>query len=259
MINWGLLRMKRNRQAIEADLEKMITAENYGKGEGKWCLSELFAEGSDVARAAARMVAGTLPDGKPRQDGPLKSNGVPMTFRLRVLSRQACTKTVDGEWINTWDTTATAEPGKACYTGELCPLHSEPPKPGDEVWIKGDAYTHDKLTGKPTTKSVRQAMVARMELDLDRTIKPQMATHAWTQIKVDDDLCITVGYAHAAQLLRLHGKRLAKAKWTATRRKDNPSNRMITNWLFEEVTPDDVVKTRQPRTRKRPEGATEEG
>ena len=80
------------------------------------------------------------------------------------------------------------------------------------------------------------AMKARLEAELGRQIKPELAWHYYTKAPVDKDGCITVEFKHALQLLKTKGKRLVLPQFKAGRRIAE-GTRQITNWRFEEVPP----------------------
>ncbi len=242
-LNWSDFINLRNRNEIHRALMPVVTAANYGRAPGQWTLTELISERTNVANCARRLVEGVGLDGKPEKAGP-----IPIMIKLRVLSRQACMTAADGEAINTWDTTCT---DKVNYNGELCPTVAEKPQAGDVVWVKGDAHTHDPVTGERLTRARRQAMVARKEAELGREIKPNVATHYWTEYPVDADGCITVSYLHACQLLTTKGKRLVLPQHTTSNRANRDKNiRMITNWLFEEVVPEPKKKPTATRVKR---------
>ncbi len=243
-INWNALLSTSTKAQVLAALKKIIKIESYGRGEGKWNLTELISESTSYAMVARRMIAGVNDKGVVRPELVLKGgDGLPFRVKLKVLTRQACIAAADGQGINTWDTTKM--PGTN-DDGELCPALDDKPKPGDVVAVKGDAITHDPITNEPLVARHRRALVQRMEAELDRPIKPDMATYYWTNYTVDKDGCITVSYDHACQLLTTRGHRLVFPKFTSGPNK-KPGSRMILNWLYKEVTPDDEKKKRKPK------------
>ena len=248
-IDWTKFTGARNAQEARVKMVEMIRPDNYGKGDGQWCLTELINERSSEAEMAIRHIEGVGTDGKKAQSGAMKTpSGLEFTVKLRVLSRQACFETVDGKGINSWDTTDTEDEN---WNNELCPLAIDKPVKGDVVWVKGNALTHDPQTGKPLIKRYKLALKARVEAQLGRTIKPHIATHYHEKYTVDANSCITVPYLTAVQLLKSKGRGLVLPQFTegAGRVKDKKV-RQITNWLFEEVTPDEEVKKKRTRTPK---------
>lgn len=243
-IDWVALKGLANKQAIEAQLRKIILGTNYGTGPGCWTLTEIINERSSMAESAAIIIAGRGLDGRPSSNGPLRDgSGLPLRFKLRVLSRQACTEAADGKGINNWNST---EAGPENNNNEYCPGPDDPPKPGDMIWIKGDPFIKDPDTGEWLTKRYKMALKARMEADLNREIKPELAHYYYTKVPVGDDGCITVEFDHAMQLLRRKGKRLVLPQFSSGR-KIPEKGRRITNWHFEEVPPDRLEKTiKQP-------------
>ena len=246
MIRWTELNGLRNAQEIMQQLTKLITPDNYGTGENQWTLTELINERSSYALTARRMIEGVDSAGNSDGAGEMQgADGSPLRFKLQVLTRQACMIAADGTPINMWDTTLTED------DDELAPSAKDKPKTGDEVWIKLNMIIKDPITGKLMTKAERQAMVARKEAELGRPIKPQIALHHWRKAKVDKDLCITVGYLDALQLLSNKGLRITYPQHT-TRGRGKPGEkrtRQITNWHFKEVPLDYTSEKpkRQPK------------
>ncbi len=232
-IDWGRFRTAKNTQEISKMLLTAIRPDNYGKGDGEWCRTELINERSAAAAIARRYVEGVKNDGSISESGPMRSkDGLEFTVRLKVLSRQACTEDADGHGINTWDTT---EVEKENFNREWCPQVDDKPLQGDKVWVKGNAYTHDPETGEPLTKKFRLALKARVEARMGRAIKPALATHRHSKYPVDADGCITVPYITAVQLLSLKGRGLVLPQFkSGASRGNDKETRQITNWLFEE-------------------------
>jgi len=244
-IDWSKFTGAKNAQEARGKMIELIRPDNYGKADGRWSLTELINERSAESQMAIRYVEGVDPAGKKADGGAMKTaDGLEFTVKLRVLSRQACFEDKDGRGINTWDTTDT-EPEN--WNNEWCPQVGDKPQTGDVVWVKGNQLTHDPATGKQLVKRYRLALKARVEAQLGRTIKPDVATHYHSKFTVDADGCITVPYLIAVQLLSRKGRGLVLPQFTegAGRLKDKKV-RQITNWLFEEVTPDEVVK--KPKT-----------
>jgi len=233
-IDWTKVRGLRNKQEIEAYLRENIKGSNYGIGRDCWTLTEMIHERSNMAESALRIIQGVDMTGRQTGPGELKDeSGMPMRYKLRVLTRQACIDDKNGKGINNWDSTeATPENDN----NEFCPGPNEPPKEGDRVWIKGDAMTNDPITGERLTKKYKMAMRARMEAEVGRQIKPELAYYYYTKVPVDKDGCITVDFNNAMQLLKTKGKRLVLPQFASGRRVPE-GTRQITNWRFEEVPP----------------------
>jgi len=238
-IDWVALRGLRNKQEIEARLRQIIRSDNYGIGDNCWTLTEIINERSNMAESARRIIAGVDMTGREVGGGTLKdAEGNPMRYKLRVLSRQACIDAKDGKGINNWDSTENRPEND---NNEYCPIPDDPPKEGDRVWIKGDPITEDPITGERLVKKYKMAMKARMEAELGRQIKPELAFFNYVKVPVGKDGCIRVGYQHAMQLLTTKGKRLVLPQFASGRR--SPENhRQITNWHFEEVPPNKQKK-----------------
>ncbi len=248
-IDWGQFKNAESGAPAAALLIENFRPDNYGKGDGEWCLTEILNARSGAASSAIRYIEGVDSAGKPikgRRGALRMDDGRELVIKLRVLSRQACTEDSDGKGINTWDTTETDAEN---YNNEFCPEVGDKPLTGDVVWVKGDARTHDPVTGEPLTKRFRLALVARMEAKLGRKIKPALATHYQDKYTVDKDGCIVVPYVTALQLLSLKGRGLVLPQFKGgAKRGDKVKSRRITNWLFEEVCKgDEKPKRRKPK------------
>jgi hypothetical protein len=240
-INWAELRGLNNKQEIEARLRQIIRGDNYGIGKDCWTLTEIINERSNMAESARRIIAGIDMSGREVGAGGVKDNeGQPLRYTLRVVSRQACTDAKDGKGINNWNP---VESKPENDNNEYCPNPEEPPKEGDRVWIKGDPITDDPITGLRLVKKYKLAMKARMEAELGRQIKPELAHYNYTKVPVDKKGCIRVSFNHAMQLLTNKGKRLVLPQFSSGNRKSDKERR-ITNWHFEEVPPNKQKKQR---------------
>jgi hypothetical protein len=233
-IDWTKVRGLKNKQEIEAYLGANIKASNYGIGKDCWTLTEIISERSDVAESALRIISGVDIYGKEVGAGSVKDeNGLPLRYKLRVLTRQACADTKDGKGINNWNSTESKPEND---NNELCPGPQDPPVEGDRVWIKGDPITHDPITGERLVKRIKLAMKARLEAELGRQVKSELAYFYYNKVAVDKDGCISVDLKNAMQLLTTKGKRLVLPQFASGRRV--PENtRQITNWRCEEVPP----------------------
>jgi hypothetical protein len=240
-INWAELRGLKNKQEIEAQLRLMVRTDTYGIGKGYWTLTEIINERSNVAESARNIIAGMNERGLIDNELGLKDNeGQPLRYTLRVVSRQACTDAKDGKGINNWNP---IESKPENDNNEYCPNPEEPPQEGDRVWIKGNPIINDPVTGERLIKKYKMAMKARMEADLGRQIKPELAHFNYTKVPVDKKGCIRVSFNHAMQLLTTKGKRLVLPQFASGKRASEKERR-ITNWHFEEVPPNKQKKQR---------------
>lgn len=252
-INWGSLQALRNRQAILKALKKIITPDNYGTGENQWSLTELINTRTNASEDSFRLIQGVDELGQSVGTGPMMGQGgLPLTIKLKVLSRQACFETADGKGINDWDSTDLVGEND---NNELCPAFDEPPKPGDVVWVKQNPLTHDPETGKRIWKKTGLVVIARTEAEMGREIKPDKALYHHLKYSVDDDGCITVPFLIALQLLKTKGHKIALARFKGgSKRGDPKKTRQITNWLFKEVCGDEDKPTSEAKTKKKPSG-----
>ena len=152
-IDWLALRGLKNKQEIEARLRQIVTGDTYGNGEGCWTLTEIINERSNMAESARLIIAGVDMHGRPVGGGGAKDEtGQPLRYKLRVVSRQACTEAADGKGINNWNPLESKEEND---NNEYCPSPDEPPKEGDVVWIKGDPITEDPVSGERLVKKYK--------------------------------------------------------------------------------------------------------
>ncbi len=118
----------------------------------------------------------------------------------------------------------------------------EPVKPGDKVEWKRGQDLRNHVTGNKITAADIKELIRRGEL---RTIQD------WGEAEVDGDLCITVDFADAAQLLDTRGVHYnSDAPITGMREKSSePAEcrdgviRTQHFWLYEEVPPGEVAET----------------
>jgi hypothetical protein len=250
-LDWAAIAHGGNKQTITAKLRKVLTGANYGNKPGQWTLTEMFTERSGPAETARQILLGIDDLGKSDGLGGVTDaeTGQPLLIKLRVLTRQACKRAADGRGINDWDPTQT---DAINANGEYCPAIEELPQPGDEVWIKGNALTECPVTGERMIRKHRLAARARLEAELGRQVKADLATYQWTRAKVDANGCITVGLEKAMQLISRHGKRVNMPQFSSGRMQEK-NQRRITNWLFEECfdsgAPRDEAKQRTTHTR----------
>lgn len=243
-IPWGMIKEKKAAPARQAVIKSLFTSDRYGKGKDSWSLTELATARTSESALVLRMLEGAGLDGRRDPDNALKdSTGREFVFRLRVLTRQACSLTKDGWAINQRSASVVEDdPDERMHAATA----DEKPQPGDIVKVKGNFRWHDPETGDLLLSSARMALQSRVEGELGRSIKPHDATYHWTDYTVDKDGCITVPFLHALQLLLKRGKRVVNPQF---RRGDPPDQtgtkpraRKITNWHFEEVLPERAEK-----------------
>lgn len=244
-INWGSLQALNNRQAILKALRGIIRPDSYGTGKDQWTLTELISTATNASEDAFRLIQGVDEMGAVVDMGAMMGpGGLPLTIKLKVLSRQACYETADGKGINDWDSTYLVGEND---NNELCPAFDEPPHLGDVVWVKQNPLTHDPETGKRIWKKTGLVVIARTEAEMGREIKPDKALYYYLKYSVDKDECITVPFLIALQLLKTKGARIVLAKFkSGSKRGDPKKTRQITNWLFKEVCEDEKKPSGEP-------------
>ncbi len=197
----------------------MIEKDSYGSDEGQWSMSELVeGQGDNLTAQMLRVIEGVTWDGSNIISDKL--NGLEKTYKLKVMSRQACCRTKDGKtiWQQEVAKNRNGEPG------DLVPTHDEPPQPGDIVEWKTTKKTHDER-GNPVDEKVRKRWSIA-------GIRP----HKYAEFVVDKDLCINVRYPYVYSMLIKHGFRLVSPQHRKTA-KNSKNPRRITNWWFKEVLP----------------------
>lgn len=207
---------------LTAAINKQVTEANYmSGGDESWSLGEIIKAIDVPSQLAMCGLNGTKPNGKRTEDTLCDG----MRYKLCVTTRQACSRDKDGNEINGWevlppDGTAMKEP--------IRPEWDDKPQEGDVIRVKGNSLTVDPDTGLEMNHKVRRNMAAQGK-DL----------HRYTEYTVDKNLCITVRFAHAAQLLTINGVQIAAAKFKrlnkATKENDYKGQRKIYNWHFKEV------------------------
>jgi hypothetical protein len=188
-----------------------------------WSLTEIL-QGQDIpSHMALCALSGVKSDGTRLDEKACDG----MRYRLKVLTRQACSRDKDGRGINGYD----IMPSDGTEIGEPAhrPEWKEEPKPGDIVRVKGNMLEEDPETGYKMGYVTKRIMISQ-----GREI------YKYREYAVDEDGCITVPIDHAAQLLTKNGQGIAFPKRKRLNRKDREgtydNQRIITNWHFKEVS-----------------------
>lgn len=227
-MQWGKLPRERNRIFVE--LKQKITHQNYGdytKDPEKWCITELIKEKNPAKFIALEILEGRNQKGIVFPDQAVKGPvGLQMTFKLRVLSRQACYADKDGNRIF-------VNPDAVTNVGNLDDIvvlkPEEPPKPGDVIRIKTRPRDLDE-NGEEVTLQIRNMWVAYGEDE-----------YLYVNFEVQKDLTINVPYPYVKSLLEKAGFRIAMPQFSKGHRP-----RRVTQWLYKEVFPTD-----EPQKKKR--------
>ncbi len=241
-IKWNEIRGLSNHQEIDKVLRKKIVASNYysEKNSEGWSLTELIKEPSGGGMHALQIIMGHDRKGRTRGDiQPLTDNGLPFLYRLKVLTRQACSRDKDGTIINGWDKDQTEDYEDYQSPDNdfiIVPGPKDEPCEGDIVRIKGDFREKDE-DGNLLNKQYRE-----YALENGKDI------HHYKDVAIDKDGCITVDFNSAMQLLKLNGMRVVKAprfrKRDKVKDQKKEPQRQIVNWLYEEV-PREYKKKKQ--------------
>jgi hypothetical protein len=196
---------------------------NYMSGDGdSWTLTEVL-QGIDIpSQLALCALAGVKANGERLEEKACEG----MRYKLKVLTRQACSRDKDGRAINGFD--IMPSDGTEIGGPPIRPEWKEQPEAGDVVRVKGNMLEEDPESGAPMNYLVKRNMIAR-----GREI------YKYKEYSVDEDGCISVPLEHAAQLLQQNGESIAFPKWKRLNRKTSDGRyddqRQIYNWHFKEV------------------------
>lgn len=230
MIRWENFSAISKKQKLHQQLQQAFNASTYGK---EWTVKELIAEEDTRKHVIYMVLNGDQFDGRKVVHNP--GAKPPISFRLRVLTRQACVRTADGAPI--WSKASARE--MLGSPSDPLPTFDEKPQPGDIVELKGAAITHDPDTGEPVDAKV-----------LKKWSRQGKRPNYYFEFPVDKDGCITVQWPHVLSLLQKHGRHIAQPQFRKVdlREKglDKDNFRKLTNWWFEEVTPQSSFKTTTP-------------
>jgi hypothetical protein len=226
-IDWNQVRQLPAMDKVIASLRQVIRADNYGFGPGDWNMTELVQESDQRKYVAFQMIEGI--DHERRRD---TNQGLGLTYRLRVLTRQACVRDKAGNRI--WPTN---EPKINLGNPEdIVPNHEDLPEPGDVVEWKGSVKATDDRGNIVDAKIIRRWAL--------QGIRPEN----YHEFEVDKDLCINVRYPQIIEMLTRKGRKLSYPQFRKIN-KASKEKRRITNWWFEEV-PIDYKAPRKPRSDK---------
>lgn len=238
MINWKEAPSTTARDMVRTYFESTITPDKYGFSDGQWNLTDIITSPNPYLKEIVEsLFLGT--DARGRIDPqlrPIDDSGLPYTFRLRVLTRQACERDADGKELTPVESRAQQE------SLELV-SHNDKPKEGDAVRWKGD-MRRSPIEPHLSTTTLEYWRV-RGELP-----------HYYYEYKIDKDGCILVPFAQARAMLAKKGERLVFPDHT--RMEDGSKDkaaRKISNWWFKEVPKnykaEQPISTPDPKTKQR--------
>jgi hypothetical protein len=233
LFDWDTLPSEAHSQKLREKFEDLITTENYGFGPDSWNISMLMQGPAGKKIRAFQVISGDRLDGYKRPERALKKEGVPLRFRLQVLTRQACCRSADGKEIVTADEQYIYDRDQKILVN-----FNDKPEPGDIVERKADVRDP---RGSPHLSASHitdwQARGERM--------------HYYEEYTVDKDGCISVPFSHAHPMLIINGFRVSGVRQfqrTDTPKPGEKPARRITNWHFKEVPLDfRDRKRRQPK------------
>jgi hypothetical protein len=202
---------------VQAELQKILTPDNYGPGEGQWSVADVLSWADPVFRMVGlSMINGDRLGGNLSTHRILDETGGPMRFRVKVLTRHACDFDADGKPLSRYE----------------MPQHVTP-EPGDVVRVKSRMKAQPD--GKALTAPIIRSMAMRGE-----------DYREWQTFRVDEQGCITCVAPAVTQLLEKHGKRLVYPEW----KRDLTGKRTIANWWFEEIFSDEAADEPPKRGKK---------
>jgi hypothetical protein len=216
-------------------LRRLVTAKTYGfddRDDTTWNLTDMIRSTDARKHMVYAILDGVnwelkyKPGILPMQEA---DGSGPFTFRLKVLTRQACCRTHDGHKI--WERDeALTEFGS---DGDIVAEFGDAPQPGDIVEWKNQWREVDEDSGRDVDAAMLNEWAAR-------GIRPE----SYVEFVVDKDGCISVPYPFSLMMLRKRGKNLTFPKFRKKNRA-KPRERKLINWWFEEVPKD----FRAPRKR----------
>jgi hypothetical protein len=197
----------------------------HGDGEDAWTITDSVIVEDKVSATVLNALIGRNIDGSPLSDGAINFEN---KVRLLVLSRQACTCDSNGDLINSDEKTFAMDPFL-----ENAPGPDDKPVEGDLVVCKrGLRDGFNKMSPYEISSFERQHWHEKFRW------RNGMRNN-YKEYKVDADGCINVDTKDAIGLLQRKGERIAFPKF-ATKNSNRPGDkqRLITNWLYREVSPD---------------------
>lgn len=185
-----------------------------------WSLTDIItqARASSSAHMAAVLISGYNLAGKKTNGNPVVNT---INVKLKVVSRQACYKDEDGKILQ-------KDPTRNDFV-----LNGELPQEGDTVRVKTGSKLYDEYSGDALNVWQRNALINSGD-----------SVYEYEEFEVDENGCITLPMPLAWTLLKTNGVRVKSpqfGKAHSTLAKKDPDlaeKRIITNWLYEEVSED---------------------
>lgn len=199
----------------------MAVKSNYGPGDNQWSITSIMqtrtAGGPSKIKAETclAVIDGLMADGKRHPEEALKINGIPPLFMLKVLSRQACARSIDGKKIINRNPVYGEEDAIVVKYGDL-------PIIGDVVRCKSSMKAYNEYGERIGTADQESMRMRDIELS------------NYNEFVIDENGIIIVGYPDVYQLLTKGGERITFPQFKKIDNKDKEKRR-ITNWLFREV------------------------
>jgi len=205
-LNWNNINWTSNKTLMIRRIKNdILKPERYGMGEGQWNLTDIVFQPIGLGIPFFKAIAGEAHDNEQQYGMQLRDpdGNEFFKFRLKVLSRQACTYDAKGKPID--------------HTN-MDP--NEPPQPGDVIEWKGGHRAPERGPHRTTGEIKMWQRMGERE-------------HEYVKHVVDRDLCISAPIMFALPMLKKHGKRVVYPEF-----RGKGSGRKIANWRFQEVDRD---------------------
>jgi hypothetical protein len=215
MFSWSDIPDAMSLQRCLAAVRTKMEFVNYGFGPGQWNITDIIKSDDPRKDLCMYVFEGKLEDGKVYEDQKLVGlDGNPMLFKLKVLTRQACTNDSDGHRIFK----SKSGLDKSGDTGDFVSEFGDLPHPGDEISFKISFKSRDEDGLRMTTSKLMSKVMDGQDIYSRRVCR------------VDKDLCITLPNPFALSALQRHGYRISFPEWDVQYKP-----RKVSNWWFQEV------------------------
>ena len=227
--NWQNVPALSARSKAYSAAKKVITPQTYGFNDGEWNVTDAIHSTDERKFLLYQILDGVDASCKRKPE----ITPLPMAFRLKVLTRQACVRTAGGKRIH---------PSAACFEdngmgGDVLPEFGELPKAGDVVEWKAHPITYDDENDRRVSSKVIQEWSRRGK-------RP----HTYVEFVVDKDGCIAVLYPFVLEMLTKKGRQIAFPRFAKMPKGKHDDKRKMVNWWFEEVAQDFTAAKKRKRT-----------